>query len=230
MQAYLGDILLSALALFLVPLSFSIGLLAHSWGGAGGPAVRRAIHLSSGCFILFVPLFPHPIFPILVCLAISAFVALMNEKSRFLKGYYDMLAEGEELELGYLQGPLAFAAALTAACVLMALFPENRAIYIASILAMVLGDPFAAYVGGKFGRHRFKVGRRSSPRSLEGTLAMLLATILACLAVSLFYPGLSASRIAALSVIATAVEAVSPGKWDDFLIPTLTSLLMFLFL
>ncbi len=228
MRAYLGDILLSALALAVVPLTFYIGLRAHSGGLAGRTAIRRAIHLSSGCFILFVPLFPHPIAPILVCLAIGAFVALMNPRSRLMKGYFVMLAENEELELGYLQGPLAFAGALTAACGFMALFPENRAVYIAAVLAMVIGDPIAAYVGKRYGRHRIRIGKRRYSRSLEGTLAMLASTLLSCLGVALLYSGLSPLRILALSLIATAVEAVSPGKWDDILIPVATSLLMFL--
>ena len=177
MHTYLLDILLSILALVLVPLLFTMGLLFKRRGLLGGQAIRRAIHLSCGCFILIVPLFRHSLFPVLVCLIISALVALMNKKSRYLKGYYEMLAEKEELELGYLQGPLAFALALLAACILIALFPANRAIYIASIMAMVIGDPIAAAIGGKFGRHRFKLLGKASSRSLEGTLAMLAATI-----------------------------------------------------
>jgi dolichol kinase len=230
MHPYLLDILLSILALVLVPLLFTIGLLIERSGLIGGPSIRRAIHLCCGCFILIVPLFKHSLFPVFVCLIISALVALVNKKSRCLKGYYEMLAEKEELELGYLQGPLAFALALVVACILIALFPANRAIYIASIMAMVIGDPIAAAIGGTFGRHRFKFLGKDSSRSLEGTLAMLAATLLVCLVVWLVYSGLSPRHILELSLIATAVEAFSPSKWDDFLIPTISSLLMFIFL
>lgn len=54
------------------------------------------------------------------------------------------------------------------------LFPKNIAY--ASIAIVAIGDPVAAYVGGKFGRKR--IGRKSLEGFMAGSLVAFLATLL----------------------------------------------------
>jgi phytol kinase len=221
MPPLVPDLLLAALALVLIPLLLLFCLVLNRLGILGGIALRRLVHLLGGCSILFAPLFRNPWTPIIVCALILVLFALIRPRSRILGGLFSMLAEEEERRLGYLQGPIAFAAALLIACGFLALSPGRVSGYVASVMAMVVADPIAAFAGSRWGRHSLRFGKRVLRRTVEGSLAMFGATALICLALSLAYPGLDAARILLLAAIATFVEALSPSKWDDLLIPAI---------
>ena len=180
----------------------------------------------SGGFIFIIPAFQNLIFPILISLFILVFLASINRKSHLFKGYYLMLAENEELEVGYLQGPIAFASAVLITSVLYGLFPNSVAIIMSSLLAMIIGDTFAAVIGKRFGKHKIKIGNKAFKRTLEGCLAMFIST--SALSSLAFYlvGSFNIAEVLTLSIVATLIEAFSPSKWDDFLIPVITSIVM----
>ncbi len=108
----------------------------------------------------------------------------------------------------------------------------------AGTMAMTWGDALAAIVGKTWGRHKYTVG--TSTRSLEGSLAMFIASGTAMLLVLQLAPGSSLSPLAAplglgvsltaaliAALIATAAEAVSPHGMDNISVPLISGLAVF---
>jgi phytol kinase len=97
---------------------------------------------------------------------------------------------------------------------------------VAGAMALAWGDALAAFVGQRWGRHRYRVG--GSERSLEGSAAMLLASFAVMFLVLVLLPGSPLSPrarpigagVALLAALlgagaATLVEAVSPRGTDN---------------
>ncbi|MEI7771568.1 MAG: phosphatidate cytidylyltransferase [Chloroflexales bacterium] len=108
----------------------------------------------------------------------------------------------------------------------------------AGTMAMTWGDALAAIIGKVWGRHKYTVG--TSTRSLEGSLAMFIASGTAMFLVLQLAPGsalaplasplglgvsLTAALVAAL--IATGAEAVSPHGMDNISVPLISGLAVF---
>jgi dolichol kinase len=80
------------------------------------------------------------------------------------------MSKGQEF-VGYVARPVSLALGVILA---LLIFPKNIAY--ASIVIVGIGDPVAAYVGGKFGRRR--IGRKSLEGFMTGSIAAFLATLL----------------------------------------------------
>ena len=107
------------------------------------------------------------------------------------------------------------------------------------IVAMTWGDGFGSVVGRRFGRHRILNGK-----SVEGSVAVFAATAVMAAVIILFYGWLTASGfypsgdsiptvpVWAASVIAgllaTVLEAVCPGQYDNLVIPLVVASAMVL--
>src|SRR5262245_11059504 len=111
--------------------------------------------------------------------------------------------------------------------VVYALFVLTRTqpwLYVASLLTLAVSDALAALIGTRYGRVRYGVDGES--KSLEGSLAFLVAT---CLVVELplvlwndpSLPGPPSCALAALltSALVTGFEAVSLGGRDNLWVP-----------
>jgi len=95
--------------------------------------------------------------------------------------------------------------------------PPRPAI-LAGLAALALADPAASIVGGRLGQRRL---RGASGRTLEGTLVFFLVTAAAT--------GIIASTLAGgafpwrmgigCGIVGAAVEAFTPGGWDNLTIP-----------
>ena len=92
----------------------------------------------------------------------------------------------------------------------------DKAVAVAALSFVIVGDTFAALIGRKFGRHRF--GRKS----LEGSLGCLAGTLL----VALLAPGLSLTVGLTGAVVATVVEALSNKIDDNISVPIISGLAM----
>ena len=80
----------------------------------------------------------------------------------------------------------------------------------AALAVLGLGDPVAAIIGKRWGRHRLENGR-----SLEGTAAFIGAgAAAAALTLTLAHPGASAGLIAAMSLAAAVVGGVTELFWS----------------
>ena len=107
---------------------------------------------------------------------------------------------------------------LTAACLTIALF--SKPVAVASLAFIIVGDPAAALVGMRFGKHRFK------SKSLEGSSAFLAA----CVLVALAAPSLELTVGLVGAVVATVTEAVSFRVDDNTTVPLVCGLVMTLLL
>lgn len=96
------------------------------------------------------------------------------------------------------------------------LFPKEIAV--PALLVLSISDTLAALVGIPFGSHKFL------KKSLEGSLTFFAATLAI---LSIFYPE-HVALIILISGIVTLAEAYPLGLDDNFLIPSLTGLLLLL--
>ena len=103
---------------------------------------------------------------------------------------------------------------LLSACVTVALY--DRPVVIAALAFIIVGDSFAAVIGRRFGVHRFR------NKSIEGSLACLVGTIL----VALLVPDLPLSVAIPGAFIATVIEAFPMGVDDNVSVPVLSGLSM----
>jgi dolichol kinase len=92
----------------------------------------------------------------------------------------------------------------------------SKPVAVAALSFIIVGDTFAALIGRKYGRHRF--GRKS----VEGSLACLLGTVI----VALLVPGLTLSVALAGAVVATVTEALSMNLDDNISVPIVSGLAM----
>lgn len=104
---------------------------------------------------------------------------------------------------------------------------------------MTWGDGLGSVIGKKFGRHKLINGK-----SLEGSLGVFVATAVMTAAIMLFYgflttagyyPGGDSVAIVpiwAVSIIAgllaTVLEAVCPGQYDNIVMPLVVAVAMVL--
>ena len=95
------------------------------------------------------------------------------------------------------------------------------------ILIMGYGDGFAAIVGVKYGKHKYKV--LGNNKSLEGTLAMFLFSFIVSLVILyIFNPVNIVLFSLILAAVSTILEACSPYGFDNLTVPLGTSLLYYL--
>ena len=113
-----------------------------------------------------------------------------------------------------------------AVALVFGLAERRPALYVTSVLVLALADPAAAFVGMRFGRHRY-LGPGGA-KSLEGSAAFFAAATLCVL-------GTHASGVAgagalaiglAVAAAATLLEAGSPLGSDNITVPVGTCLLL----
>ena len=96
---------------------------------------------------------------------------------------------------------------------------------IVGFLITGIADAVAEPVGTRFGRHRYRVptlSRTISHRSLEGSAAVFVASLVCLFAAAALTPAIGwrfdgprLAAIVAIAAIATFAEAVSPHGWDN---------------
>lgn len=112
-------------------------------------------------------------------------------------------------------------------------------IAVAAIMAMTLGDAFAAIIGQKWGRGAFTF--LGATRTLTGSAAMLVFSFLGIFISLTFIPGSTLSPNSAVlslqttlyfsilaACIATLAEALSPAGTDNLSVPLISGLVLFL--
>lgn len=119
-------------------------------------------------------------------------------------------------------------------------FFDLRLIASVAIVAMAYGDGMGGLIGKRFGKHKIL-----GPKTLEGTLAVFFATLVTSTVVILFYQwldvqgllytnlpivGLGMVLVYALivAIFVAVVELLTPGAFDNLVIPLGTALLLFL--
>lgn len=101
---------------------------------------------------------------------------------------------------------------------------DDKYLVLASMYAWGVGDAFAALVGKKFGKHKIHLKYVDKRKSLEGTMAMFVTSLVTVAVVLLYRGGLSTLGYIVIPVIAAAVSAIvelyTPGGMDTVTCPT----------
>lgn len=105
---------------------------------------------------------------------------------------------------------------LATSCFAIAMF--SKPVAVASLAFIMAGDPSAAIIGRKWGKHRY------GSKSFEGSLAFLLSALI----VAWIAPGLPLEVGIVGALVATVTEAVSSGVDDNASVPLVSGLAMHL--
>jgi len=188
--------------------------------GVSRATTRKIVHIGIGSWVIpTMLLFEHRIWAVLP----AASFVLFNAYS-YRTGLVKSM-EGEERNIGTILYPFSVALLL-----FLTFDSPLRAVGAAGVLVMTYGDAAASLIGRRFGKHVYRVA--GHPRSIEGSLAMLLSSWVAILiAFTMLGPAptsglLIAAAIAAL--VATSLEAVSLWGVDNLLVPMSAALTLYL--
>lgn len=222
-------ILLAGTGVFVL-LSLIIPVVLVNFGVVTKHLARKFVHSLSGLAIFVVPYLEVSYWAIVLSalLAIFMYFSNSNKITRYL---FDALAEKEELKVGYLQGPFAYAMAITLLMSVATLLPGRQYYVIAALMVMIYADTAACLVGTKFGSISLNIPWVGSKRTLEGSLAFFVVSLLVSFITYYFIgvvlPGssipLSSFELVWLTLVTSALgtlfEVISPSKWDDLIIP-----------
>jgi len=202
--------------------------------GFSGKSSRKLLHVLIGNLPLLIPFFTLNVFPsnfpflvaapfIVVTFLASPYSPIQKLSERF-SGLTGITEEGHHLGLVY----------YSISYTLLALFFASKPYIIAAgILPMAYGDAFAAIIGEKYGKTRYRIFTK---KSFEGSAAMFLASFLSLEASLLYFSILYSLPLYGLTIIAlsvalvvTLIEAISPRGFDNITVP-ISGALVFLLL
>ncbi|MBA7617752.1 MAG: DUF92 domain-containing protein [Calditrichaeota bacterium] len=197
---------------------------------------RQLVHVIVGVFIFLCRfIFQEPLYPLITGLL---FVGI-NLATLHLDRFKSMHAT-DRLSYGTVYYPLSFV-------ILVALFWHWDPVALqVAVLLLAFADPLAAWVGHRYGHRGFTLWR--DPKTIEGTGAMFLGSIVLILAglviliplssssglsggagqTGLSWPQLLAAVIP-LAALATIAEAQSSRGSDNITVPLAAALFLFLF-
>lgn len=185
----------------------------------GGELARKATHMFAlvipgGYYFLGLDKFEMLYIMVPVTLATIAIDISRLREWRFWKHYMvkyfgRMVRHHEE------QGDFTGATyILLSVCFTVALY--SKPIAIAALSFIIVGDTFAALIGRKFGKHKFR------NKSFEGSFGCLIGTVI----VALVVPDLVLPVALTGAVVATLAEALSFGIDDNVSVPIVSGLVM----
>ena len=185
---------------------------------------RKFLHIMVGNMIFAMPFFSDP-WVMVWFLTLPITIVLF-----FLTEYSPIKINNSVTESGHALGLFFYAGIWT---VLIAVFSNYLWIVALAIVPMVYGDGFAALIGQKFGRIKYKVF--GGTKSLEGSLTMFVVTTVMSVFVWMFFttigysmPNFNLFAIVGISAVATVCEALSYGGIDNLTVPALTAILYYL--
>ncbi len=242
MDAILHDTILMACTLFYVFLVILIPRVAKDKGLISSFMARKIIHFFAGLAVLITPYLYYPILSVFLAGAMTIITFKSGEKTTIeqLKKLYEAIGEEEEKKVGYLQGPFGYCLAITILVAIFLLRPDMYYFPIAAILIMIIADTGASIFGKKYGKHIINIKFTQSKRTIEGSACFFVLAFLCALfsyaVIGVFFPGFShpiemktallLSLITAL--VSMSLELISPGKWDDIIVPIGTTLIVYL--
>lgn len=196
---------------------------------------RKFVHIMVGNIVFFWWLFDTSY--IMAFLAAAPFIPLLllaSPYSHLSRLKHSFLGEttGESHDLGLVYYAISWT--------LLAFFLfDHRLVASIAIVAMSYGDGMGGLIGRRYGKRKL-----NGPKTLEGTLAVFFATMVATFVVIHFYqfldsqmllhtPFIGLASAAIFSVLIGAfvavVELLTPGQYDNLVIPLGTaSLLIFI--
>ena len=99
----------------------------------------------------------------------------------------------------------------------------DRYLVLATIYAWGIGDGLAALVGKRFGKHKIKWKLADGKKSVEGSAAMFLCSLVAVFTVLMVRGGISVPMCCAIALLAalvcTVAELCAKDGWDTVVCP-----------
>ncbi|MRU16342.1 hypothetical protein FDP25_12940 [Roseovarius sp. A21] len=189
--------------------------------GLGSEVQRKLVHVGTGLYALTLPwLFPER-WPVYMLIGLTLAVMLLLRLPRFANGIGGALHGVERRSYGDV---------LLAASVGLCFFFANgdALLYVLPLAVLTLADAAAALVGTRYATRLYRV--EEGYKSVEGTVAFSLVTLLLSIICLMFLVDLPPGNILALSVMVTGfaslVEAQSWRGFDNLFLPL--GLLVFL--
>jgi dolichol kinase len=196
---------------------------------------RKFVHIMVGNIVFIWWVFDSNY--VMAFLAAAPFIPLLLLASPYshfskLKGSFLGRTTGESHDLGLVYYAISWT-------ILAFFFFDLRLIASIAIVSMAYGDGMGGLIGKRFGKHQL-LGRKT----LEGTMAVFVATLLSTLVVIAFYQWIDAQglmqtnieplglQVAIISAITVAtfvavVELLTPGAFDNLVIPLGTAVLLY---
>lgn len=225
-QDVLGLILVYAI----IAASLAVALALRRRGS--GPDSRKVIHVGVGLFVLVWWMFSENWIMLVFFTVPFAIILLvtMVRGNRLSESSLGHLANDD----GHRTGLLLYVVSIN---VLVALLWDHWTAATIGVVAMTWGDGLGSVIGRRYGRHRMRNGK-----SLEGSLGVFAGTAAATLLVVLYYGWLISSGLyptgdadaivpvwavsLAAGTLATVLEALCPGEYDNIVIPLATAAAM----
>jgi phytol kinase len=201
----------------------ALGELLRRAGHRPVEFTRKFIHVGVGMWVVGTAiLFDTWQFAIIPPLTF----VLVNAYSHW-RGTFQAMEASDAGNLGTIYFPISFAA-------LIYFFWNQPIMLVAALMPMTWGDAMAAIIGRQYGHYRYTIGGRT--RSVEGSVAMLffswIATFLA-LYLMPFVLGrplvdwlLALVYAAAVAVVCTLVEALTPWGVDNLTVPAAAAFIL----
>ena len=203
----------------------ALGELLRRLGRRRTEFTRKFIHVGVGMWVVGTVLLFETWY---LALIPPATFVLINALSYWRGAIKAMELEGRG-NLGTIYFPIAFAAVIY-------YFWSQPVLMVTSLMPMTWGDAMAATVGQRYGHYRYTI--RGRTRSLEGSLAMLLWGWIATSLALLIMPYLVGKPLidwilaliygAAVALVCTLVEALSPWGIDNLTVPAAAVLILHL--
>jgi phytol kinase len=211
-QRDLLGLLISAVAVG----AFVVASIALRRGGVPQDLTRKVSHVGIGTWCLPTIFLFDTAWAAVLLPAIFIFGNL----ALHVTGWIPALQDEDRTNLGTVWFPLSFAALLY---VFWA--PDQRGAAVAGLLTMAWGDAAASIVGRRLGRRKYRIV--GVTKSLEGSFALVVATIPALLVAGMVQQGggLSPLWIPAVAVIAALIEAPCARGLDNLILPVAIAVL-----
>jgi phytol kinase len=201
----------------------ALGELFRRVGHRPPEFTRKFIHIGVGMWVvgtvLLFQTWQLAIIPPAAFILVNAF--------SYWRGTFQAMEAGERGNLGTIYFPISFA-------VLIYFFWNQPVLLVASLMPMTWGDAMAAIIGRHYGHYRYPIGGRT--RSLEGSVAMLLWSWIATSLALFFMPFLVGGAPidwllaliygAAVAIVCTLVEALSPWGIDNLTVPAAAAVVL----
>lgn len=181
-------------------------------GAAAGPEItRKVVHIGAGQVILLAWWLQTPTWMGLAASLGASAIALASYRLPILPGINSVGRDS----LG------TFFYALSIGILTAWFWPQGQPQYAAiGILVMTWGDGLAALVGQRFGRHPYKLW--DTPKSWEGSLTMLAASLIVCFSILTAVQGASLVGLLislVVALVSTGLEAFSKYGIDNLTVP-----------
>jgi dolichol kinase len=239
LNPFLFDAILILGAFGYVGLVILLSYVFHNRGMSSHNA-RKIVHLFAGFACFIVPFLNIPLLALTVSITFLIILRFAGPKSnQVLRPIFDLMAEKNEREIGYLSGPFSYALAINILVLIFSFLPQYFFFPASSIMVMMISDTLASYAGRRFGKHKINIKYTRTIRSVEGSLVLFIsAFILSVFGFTFFgylFPNnahqMSFFWILILSILlainSTIIEILSPSNLDDLIVPVTGCLLTF---